>query len=85
MRMSDEEAERVFVKVRWSNNDGNAYCPHCGCLIVYACRRPNGAARWRCKACRKDFSVTSGDAPLFFTRESDVGPGRGLNRRPDPQ
>ncbi len=23
-------------------------------------RRPNGAARWRCKACRKDFSITSG-------------------------
>jgi hypothetical protein len=22
---------------------------------------------------------------LFFTRESDVGPGRGLNRRPDPR
>ena len=27
--------------------------PHCGCLIVYFCRRPSGAARWRCKACRK--------------------------------
>ena len=23
-------------------------------------RRPSGAARWRCKACRKDFSITSG-------------------------
>src|SRR5229473_4442090 len=56
-RMSDEEAERVFVQLRWADNDGNAYCPHCGCTIVYACRRPNGAPRWRCKACRKDFSV----------------------------
>src|SRR5207245_7591950 len=26
----------------------------------YSCRRPNGAPRWRCKACRKDFSVASG-------------------------
>ena len=43
MRMSDEEAERVFVRLRWSDNDGNAYCPHCGCTIVYSCRRPNGA------------------------------------------
>src|SRR5712671_6249895 len=60
MRMSDEEAERVFVKLRWSDNDRNAFCPHCGCLIVYSCRRPNGAPRRRCKACRKDFSVTSG-------------------------
>src|ERR1700724_4386245 len=64
-RMSDEEAERVFVRLRWSDNDGNAFCPHCGCLIVYSCRRPNGAPRWRCKACRKDFSVTSGTLFAF--------------------
>src|SRR3984893_8238782 len=64
-RMSDEEAERVFVRLRWSDNDGNAYCPHCGCTIVYSCRRPNGAPRWRCKACRKDFSVTSGTLFAF--------------------
>src|ERR1700722_19169625 len=60
MRMSNEEAEQTFVKLRWADNGGNAFCPHCGCLIVYSCRRPNGAPRWRCKACRKDFSVTSG-------------------------
>jgi transposase-like protein len=65
MRMSDEEAEQTFVKLRWSDNDGNAFCPHCGCTIVYSCRRPNGAPRWRCKACRKDFSVTSGTLFAF--------------------
>src|ERR1700692_4965228 len=59
-RMSDEEAERVFIGLRWAENHGEAYCPHCGCTIIYSCRRPNGAPRWRCKACRKDFSVTSG-------------------------
>ena len=64
-RMSDEQAERVFVRLRWSDNNGDAYCPHCGCLTVYACRRPNGAPRWRCKACRKDFSVTSGTLFAF--------------------
>jgi transposase-like protein len=64
-RMSDEEAELVFVRLRWADNHGDAYCPHCGCLIVYACRRPNGAPRWRCKACRKDFSVTSGTLFAF--------------------
>jgi len=58
--MGDEEAERVFIWLRWADNDGNAYCPHCGCTIVYSCRRPNGTPRWRCKACRKDFSITSG-------------------------
>jgi transposase-like protein len=60
MRMSDAEAEKTFIRLRWSDNDGKAYCPHCGCLIVYMARRPNGSPRWRCKAWRKDFSVTSG-------------------------
>src|SRR5438309_10927922 len=64
-RMPDEAAERVFIRLRWTDNDGNAYCPHCGCTIVYSCRRPNGASRWRCKACRKDFSVTSGTLFAF--------------------
>ena len=31
MRMSDEEAEQTFIKLRWSGNDGKAFCPHCGC------------------------------------------------------
>src|ERR1700756_4054185 len=64
-RMSDEEAERVFIRLRWADNEGNAYCPHCGWTIVYSWRRPNGAPRWRCKACRKDFSVTSGTLFAF--------------------
>jgi Transposase zinc-ribbon domain len=64
-RMSEEEAERVFVNLRWADNAGNAYCPHCGFTIVYSCRRPNGAPRWRCKACRKDFWVTSGTLFAF--------------------
>src|SRR6202048_5175404 len=64
-RMSDEEAERVFVRLRWSDNHGEAYCPHCGSTIGDSCRRPNGAPRWRCKACRKDFSVTSGTLFAF--------------------
>ncbi len=35
-------------------------CPDCGCSICYACHRPSGQQRWRCKACRHDFSITSG-------------------------
>jgi transposase-like protein len=35
-------------------------CPNCGCTICYACRRPTGHPRWRCKACGSDFSITSG-------------------------
>jgi hypothetical protein len=28
--------------------------------ICYECRRPSGQLRFRCKACRGDFSLTSG-------------------------
>src|SRR3954469_14600400 len=65
MRMSDEEVERVFIRLRWADNEGEPYCPHCGCPTVWACRRPGRAPRWRCKACQKDFSVTSGTLFAF--------------------
>jgi transposase-like protein len=59
-RMSDEEAETTFRQVRWSDTQGEPVCPYCGSLTVYDCRRPNGAPRYRCKDCGKDFSITSG-------------------------
>jgi transposase-like protein len=65
LRMSDAEAEAVFVRTRFAANDEKPFCPICGCLTVYECRRPNGAPRWRCKACRKDFSVTNGTLFAF--------------------
>ena len=40
-RMPEEEVERVFIRLRWQDNDGTAYCPHSGCTIVYLARRPN--------------------------------------------
>ena len=60
MRMSDRGAENVFVRVRWPQTDGKPICPRCGCQICYDCRRSEHQPRWRCKACRADFSVTSG-------------------------
>ncbi len=66
-RMSDEEAEAVFRKIRWASNKGDPFCPKCGCTIVYDCCRANGTARWRCKACRHSFSITSGT--LFHSRK----------------
>lgn len=63
--MSDAQAEAMFAAIRWAKTDGKPVCPHCGCLTVYECRRPNGAPRWRCKACRKDFSLTSGTLFAF--------------------
>lgn len=63
--LTDAAAEEVFRQIRWASTEGKPVCPHCGCVICYDCRRPNGASRWRCKACRKDFSVTSGTLFAF--------------------
>jgi transposase-like protein len=59
-RMTDTEAEAEFCKVRWPETDGAPVCPHCGGLNAYDCRRPTGAPRFRCRACKSDFSITSG-------------------------
>src|SRR6266403_20948 len=66
MRMSDEEVEQVYIRLRWADNKGEPYCPHCGCPTVYESRR-RSALRWQCKACLKEFSLTSGT--LFANRE----------------
>lgn len=59
-RMSDADAETMFCRVRWPETEGKPVCPHCGGVDAYDCRRPSGAPRFRCRACAKDFSVTSG-------------------------
>jgi transposase-like protein len=58
--MTDAEVETTFRQVRWPNTNGAAICPACGGVDAYDCRRPNGAPRFRCQACSKDFSITSG-------------------------
>jgi hypothetical protein len=59
-RMTDQEAETAFAKIRWFENDGKPVCPACGGVDAYDCRRPKGAPRFRCRACKGDFSITSG-------------------------
>jgi transposase-like protein len=63
--MTDAEAEAAFMAVRWPDTNGKPICPHCECPIVWDCRKTNGAPRWRCKACRKSFSITSGTLFAF--------------------
>src|SRR6185312_12278197 len=58
--MKDGEAEMAFRRVRWADTDGQPVCPHCGGLDAYDCRRLKGAPRFRCRACVKDFTITSG-------------------------
>lgn len=59
-QMKDEEAETTFRRIRWADTDGQPVCPHCGGLDAYDCRRLKGAPRFRCRACVKDFTITSG-------------------------
>jgi transposase-like protein len=58
--MKDEEAEARFRAIRWPETNGEPVCPHCGSVDAYDCRRLKGAPRFRCKGCRKDFSITAG-------------------------
>jgi hypothetical protein len=60
MRMSDQEAENVFQRIRWSATEGRPVCPKCGGDALYDVRRLTGPARWRCKADNKEFTITSG-------------------------
>lgn len=53
----NEEAARLyFEQKRWQ---GEAYCGHCGSLEVTECKDHKPMA-YRCKACRKHFSVRTG-------------------------
>ena len=63
LRMADVQAEETFAAVRWPQTGGKAVCPHCDCGTCYQARRASGALR--CKACRKDFSLTSGTLFAF--------------------
>ena len=60
MRMTNEEAETMFARIRWPETNGQPICPHDACQAVYNVRRPKGPPRWRCKLCNKEFTVTSG-------------------------
>ena len=55
----------MFQWVRFAANDGNPFCPACGCVKVYTLNET--PVRWKCSACRKKFSVTSGT--IFHSRK----------------
>jgi transposase-like protein len=55
--MSDDAARAAFKAVRFAENEGEPFCPRCGVDAVYEykCR-----SEWKCKACDKRFTLTSG-------------------------
>jgi transposase-like protein len=66
-RMSDEEAHDAFQQIRWSDNNGEPYCPKCGCVAVY---KYETRKLWKCKGCNHQFSVTSGT--IFANRKMPI-------------
>jgi transposase-like protein len=66
-RMTDAEVETTFKAIRWPDTNGEPVCPACGSVDTWDCRRGNGCPRFRCSACRKSFSITSGT--LFASRK----------------
>lgn len=53
----EDKAYETFRKMRWPETDGEAVCPHCGGLDAYEITTRR---RFKCSACGKQFSVTSG-------------------------
>jgi len=50
----------------FADNNGEAYCPACGCVDPYFLK---SRRKWECRGCRKHFSVTSGT--IFASRKLD--------------
>lgn len=65
--MTDAQAETTFRNLRWPETQGEPVCPACGSVETWDCRRSIGCPRFRCTACRKSFSITSGT--LFASRK----------------
>jgi transposase-like protein len=63
-RMGEDDARAMFRALRWHATGGDPVCPRCGCLAVYEYR---ARAVFKCKACLRQFSVTSGT--IFHSRK----------------
>lgn len=64
LRMSDADAAKAFRAIRWAETEGEPVCPECGCRDHYDLKtRPV----WKCKGCKKQFSLTSGT--IFHSRK----------------
>lgn len=63
-RMSEQESYEVFRQMRWPASGGEPRCPDSECgneaWTLGDHSAPGDKRQFRCKACRKKFSVTSG-------------------------
>lgn len=66
-RMSDDEAYAQFKAIRWFATGGYPVCPHCECDAIYEI---STRKRYKCQACFRQFSVTSGT--IFASRKLPI-------------
>lgn len=64
LRMTDRQAETAFRSIRWAATDGTPVCPRCSGTEHYHLAKRKV---WKCKACEKQFSLTSGT--IFHSRK----------------
>jgi transposase-like protein len=60
--LSEDAAQKMLCAMRWPDTDGALVCPKCSCAALYAYRRRR---LFRCKACHRQFSATSGTALAY--------------------
>jgi hypothetical protein len=70
-------ARDTFKRIRWSENNAEPFCPHCGWLIVYTLAET--PPRWKCSACRRKVVVVAREVngrtrPFVLSRESEAVP-----------
>jgi len=64
LRLTEDEAYEAFKQIRWAENNGEPFCPRCGCAAIYEYR----ARRiFKCKGCERQFSMTT--ATIFASRK----------------
>jgi transposase-like protein len=63
-RMSEEQAFEAFRQIRWADTKGEPVCPDCGGVECYTFK---ARKIFKCKACKHQFSVTSGT--IFANRK----------------
>jgi len=65
--VSDTEAYDAFKAIRFSQNNGEPFCPKCVCVELYSFQTRRV---WKCKGCKAEFSVTSGT--IFSNRKLSI-------------
>ncbi|NHK26674.1 IS1595 family transposase [Parvularcula flava] len=65
-KAGEEAAYKTFCEIRWPETAGEAVCPACGHDEAY---KITTRRKFKCKACHKQFSVTSGT--IFASRKLD--------------